>query len=84
MFWIESSPLAWNRIARLSRRAAGLGLWENARLFGLLNLSLADGYIGSWESKFHYNFWRPVTAIQTAATDGNPDTVATRRGRRCS
>jgi hypothetical protein len=76
LFWIESSPLAWNRLARTVSASSGLGLWENARLFGLLNLSLADGYIASWEAKYHYNFWRPVTAIQTAATDGNPDTVA--------
>jgi hypothetical protein len=36
---------------------------------------MADGYIGSWEAKFHYKFWRPVTAIQTADTDGNPNTT---------
>jgi VCPO second helical-bundle domain len=74
-FWIESSPLAWNRIARTVSASSGLELWENARLFGLLNLSLADGYIASWEAKYHYNYWRPVTAIQTADSDGNPDTV---------
>ena len=76
LFWIESSPLAWNRIARSVSASRGLGLWENARLFGLLNLALADGYIGSWDAKFHFSYWRPVTAIQTADTDGNPDTVA--------
>jgi len=37
---------------------------------------MADGYIASWESKYHYNFWRPVTAIHNAATDGNADTLA--------
>lgn len=76
LFWIESSPLAWNRLARGIAASKGLGLWENARLFGLLNLSMADGYIGSWESKYHYSFWRPVTAIHEAETDGNPDTIA--------
>jgi hypothetical protein len=76
LFWLESSPLAWNRIARSVSASRGLGLWENARLFGLLNLAMADGYIGSWDAKYHYRFWRPVTAIQTADTDGNPDTVA--------
>ena len=39
-------------------------------------MALADGYIGSFETKYLYNFWRPVTAIQLAATDGNPDTLA--------
>jgi PAP2 superfamily len=76
LFWIESSPLAWNRIARSVSARRGLDPWENARLFGLLNLAMADGYIGSWETKYHYSYWRPVTAIQTADTDGNPDTVA--------
>jgi PAP2 superfamily len=74
-FWIESSPLAWNRIARTVSAAKSLDAWENARLFGLLNMALADGYIGSWEAKYHYNFWRPITAIRMADTDGNPDTA---------
>jgi hypothetical protein len=76
LFWIESSPLAWNRLTRIVSASSGLDLWENARLFGLLNLALADGYIGSWETKHHYNFWRPVTAIHAADTDGNPNTAA--------
>ena len=74
-FWIESSPLAWNRIARTVAVAEKLDLWENARLFALLNMAMADGYIGSFETKYHYNYWRPVTAIRTADTDGNPDTT---------
>jgi hypothetical protein len=76
LFWVESSPLAWNRIARGIAARADLDLHENARLFGLLNMALADGYIGSWEGKYHYNFWRPVTAIHEADTDGNPETSA--------
>ena len=75
-FWVESSPLQWNRIARAVSADTGLDLWEQARLFGLLNMALADGYIGRFETKYHYNYWRPVTAIQTADTDGNPDTEA--------
>ena len=45
-------------------------------LFGLLNMALADGYVGSFETKYLYNYWRPVTAIREAATDGNPNTSA--------
>ncbi|MGH8070914.1 MAG: vanadium-dependent haloperoxidase [Candidatus Entotheonellia bacterium] len=75
-FWVESAPLQWNRIARTVSEAAGFDVWENARLFGLLNMALADGYIGSWETKYHYNYWRPVTAVQLADADGNPDTIA--------
>lgn len=76
LFWLESSPLAWNRIARAVSTRAALDLHANARLFGLLNIALADGYIGSWEGKYHYNFWRPVTAIHLADSDGNPGTAA--------
>jgi hypothetical protein len=76
-FWVESSPLQWNRIARAVARNRRLGLWESARLFGLLNMALTDGYIGTFETKYQaYRFWRPVTAIQNAETDGNPDTSA--------
>jgi hypothetical protein len=75
LFWLESSPLAWNRIARSVSAAQGLDPWENARLFGLLNMALADGYVSSWDTKFHYRFWRPVTAIHMADTDGNPLTA---------
>jgi len=75
-FWVESPLLQWNRIARTVSATAGLNLWENARLFGLLNLALGDGYIATFDTKYHYNFWRPITAIHEAATDGNPNTLA--------
>ena len=74
LFWQESSPLIWNRIARNVSAATQLDVWENARLFGLLNIALADGTIGSLEAKYHYKFWRPVTAIRNADTDANPNT----------
>lgn len=74
-FWVESSPLGWNRIARTASASEGLDLWENARLFGLLNMAMADGYIGTFEAKYLYKYWRP-TAIREAATDDNPNTDA--------
>lgn len=70
LFWLESSPLAWNRLTRSVSAAQGLDLWENARLFGLLTLAMADAYIASWEAKYHYLYWRPVTAIRL--TGGDP------------
>jgi hypothetical protein len=76
-FWVESSPLLWNRVARAVATERGLDMWDSARLFGLLNMALADGYIGTFATKYHvYNYWRPVTAIRNAATDGNPRTTA--------
>jgi hypothetical protein len=76
LFWLESSPLGWNRIARTVSASRHLDLWESARLFGLLNMALADGYIASFTTKYHYNYWRPVTAIRAAGDDGNPSTTA--------
>jgi hypothetical protein len=54
----------------------GNSLAENARLFALLNLAMADAAICAWDAKFRYNFWRPVTAVRDADADGNPDTAA--------
>jgi hypothetical protein len=48
--------------------------WATARLFGLLNLAMADGYVASFDLKYRELFWRPVTAIQEAGSDGNPRT----------
>ena len=76
LFWVESSPLQWNRIARTVAASAGLDAWEQSRLFGLLNMALTDGYTGTFETKYLYKYWRPVTAIRLAAADGNPDTAA--------
>jgi hypothetical protein len=76
LFWVESSPLQWNRIARTVSTRSALDPWEQARLFGLLNMAMADGYVGSFETKYLYNYWRPVTAIREAGTDGNANTSA--------
>jgi hypothetical protein len=75
-FWYEGSQAGWNRIGRVVSEQCGLDLWENARLFALLNFAIADGYIVGFNIKYHYSFWRPVTAIRAAGTDGNPETIA--------
>jgi hypothetical protein len=74
-FWWESSPLKWSRIARTASANTGLNPWQNARLFALLNMALADGYVAMSATKNHYSYWRPVTAIRAGETDGNPDTA---------
>jgi hypothetical protein len=75
-FWLENSPLQWNRIARTVATGSHLDAWDSARLFGLLNIALADGYIATFAAKYQYRFWRPVTAIRAADTDGNRWTSA--------
>jgi membrane-associated phospholipid phosphatase len=54
----------------------GNTLEQNARLFALANVSMADAGIVAWQTKFTNNTWRPITAIRLADTDGNPATVA--------
>ncbi len=75
-FWYEASPPGWNRIARNLAADQGLDLWSNARLFALVNFAVADAYISSFDAKYFYKFWRPVTAIRAGDTDGNPNTIA--------
>src|SRR6202040_3681982 len=75
-FWNGAIQNYWNEIAQMAALAHDLKTAENARLFALLNLSFADGVIAFYDAKYTYNFWRPVTAIRAAATDGNPDTDA--------
>ena len=74
-FWYEFSDIGWNRIARVVARDHAQDLWQRARTFALVNAVMADAYIAGWDSKFHYNLWRPVTAIHTADADGNPLTA---------
>jgi hypothetical protein len=75
-FWNGAIQNYWNEIAQTASLAHNLTTEENARLFALLNLSFADGVIAFYDSKYTYNFWRPVTAIRAAASDGNPETEA--------
>ncbi|PYM60687.1 MAG: PA-phosphatase [Candidatus Rokuibacteriota bacterium] len=74
-FWYEGSVQGWNRIARLVAAQRSLDRWEHARLFALLNAAMADGYIAGADTRYLYNFWRPVTAIRAGDTDGNDATA---------
>ena len=60
----------------------GLSLADNARLFAMLYLTAADALITVWDDKAHYGFWRPITAIRAADTDGNAARRRTTAGRR--
>ena len=76
LFWKENSPHQWNRVARDLAADHSLDLWESARMFGLLNMAMADGYVATFKVKYELLFWRPTTAIRLAATDGNDQTSA--------
>jgi hypothetical protein len=75
LFWLENSNYTWNRIARLAAVAHNNTLAQNARLFALLNMAGADSLIAGFDTKYTYNFWRPITAIRAGDTDGNDDTL---------
>ena len=76
-------PRLYNQIAVTIANKQGTGAMGTARLLALLNVAMADAGIGIWESKYFYDFWRPVTGIReadagtgpTGAGDGNPATL---------
>jgi hypothetical protein len=63
-YWYEHSTEGWNRIARDLAVTRQLDAWAAARLLALVNVAMADGFIGGFEAKYHYNYWRPATAIR--------------------
>lgn len=76
-FWQLDTPVAmWDRVADSLAEANHFNVIRSARLLALLNLAQADAIIAVFDAKNAFNFWRPVTAIQQADLDGNPDTVA--------
>jgi hypothetical protein len=71
-FYAAASPVqVWNSAARQASAAQGMTLSENARIFALLGMAMADAAISGWDTKYHYNFWRPQMAIRAGDTDGN-------------
>jgi membrane-associated phospholipid phosphatase len=74
MWWKEFAEASHNRLARDLVLRDRLELRRAVRLFALLNMSIFDGYVSSFDSKFFYNHWRPYTAIHRADQDGNPAT----------
>jgi membrane-associated phospholipid phosphatase len=74
-FWqLDTATAIWNRVADSLALKDHTSLSASARLLALLNVSQADAVIAVWDAKNTFNFWRPVTAITMAATDGNPNT----------
>ena len=75
--WIVVNPFGpVNTTFRGLATSHGLSTAEQARLFAMTSLSAADSLISCWNNKDFYEFWRPQTAIQEAATDGNRKTTA--------
>jgi len=75
-FW-GAAPVqnVWNQIAQMAGVSFDNSLEQNARMFALLDASVADGVIALYDSKYAYHRWRPVTAVRAADNDGNSDTA---------
>ena len=75
LWWKDFAENSHNRLARDLVAKEDLPLQQAVRLLALLNMAIFDGYVSSFDNKFHYNHWRPYTAIRWAENDGNPNTM---------
>lgn len=78
-FWADGAGTAtppghWNRIASDAILNSDMDLVDSSRMLALLNIAMADAGISSWNTKYHYNLWRPIDAIRLADQDGNSGT----------
>lgn len=74
-FWSQPNlGLSWHQAARQLAAARKMNLADSSRMFALMSLGVANTFIVDWDAKFHYNFWRPVTAIRNGDQDNNPAT----------
>jgi hypothetical protein len=77
LFYAASSPTqVFNQAAVQVAQQQGVSLSDNARTLALINMAMSDSLVASFFNKYHYNFWRPETAIHAGDTDGNPKTEA--------
>jgi hypothetical protein len=74
-FYSGNIPAQWNSVLRGIANRYLHRTGDSARLFALASMAVADALITSWDTKTHYAYWRPVTAIQEGNNDGNPHTV---------
>ena len=74
-YWTQANlGPAWFQAAWQVSARRGLSVPDNARMFALMSMALANCFIVDWDAKFQYNFWRPITAIRNGDLDGNDAT----------
>ena len=76
LYWAVHPGRTWSRIVRGIETERGLSTADGARLYAQIYLTAADAAISVWADKEYWGFWRPLTAIREAATDGNRRTDA--------
>ena len=75
LFFADTPVMYWNRAMRTIATLDLTDIGEIARMFALVNMAMADALIGCWESKVHFNYWRPITAIRLGDDDDNRRTI---------
>ena len=73
-FWLVGPPVAYHPFVRQLVTAKQMSVVDSARFMALASIGITDAIIAVLDAKYHYNFWRPVTAIRNGDTDGNPAT----------
>jgi hypothetical protein len=73
-FWLIGAPAAYHPLIRQLVTAKQMSILESARFMAFVALGLNDSFIAVLDAKYHYNFWRPITAIRNGDTDNNPAT----------
>ena len=76
LFWTDNTPVQYQEGVQDLVKRHGLDILRSARTFAVLNAAGADAAISCWRAKYDFAFWRPITAIALANTDGNPATTA--------
>jgi PAP2 superfamily len=74
-FWADSGPVLWQNALRYISQQYLTDTGDIARMYALAESAMADAQIACWDSKYFYNFWRPITAIHLGDQDGNPATA---------
>ena len=73
-FWLITGPQSTEPVVRQIVTAKKLSVRESARLMALTSAAAADAAIAVFDAKYHYEFWRPITAIRNGDQDDNPAT----------
>jgi hypothetical protein len=73
-FWLAVGPPVYHQLPRQLIAAMRMSVLDSARFMALYAVALTDAYIAVYDAKYHYYFWRPMTAIRNGDIDGNPAT----------
>jgi len=73
-FWLTPGPVIYYPVVRQLAAAKNLDLVDSARFMALVAIARNDAFVAVFDAKYHYEFWRPVTAIRNGDIDDNPNT----------